>query len=323
MRRAGAAIPGVLIPLLLAAAGCRPCPETVVSLHELVAEYNANADAVPRLWARADMSVTIDVKDALPFTWRSGGPTCLLLLAKGKDRLGAHDFALLGRETAAVVLFRIGSSAEQGLYYFWFQFGDRAGAWYGLHDAALPRSGRLPIDPMQLLSVLGVCPLPDEPGRLPAVALGMQNTPGDCAYVVAVVDRPRGARHMHFRREVYFRWSDTEPRRPYQVNLFDAAGRRVMTARLKRYRPIDVSELDDPPDVEPVMPTDIEIVANRFGSLPTSVRRIHLVLSEMTAADKWDRSVCRFDPPDGIVPVRVDRAVGGARAGKPKGGPSK
>ena len=32
--------------------------------------------------------------------------------------------------------------------------------------------------------------------------------------------------------------------RPYKVNLFDAVGRRVMTAHLKNYKPIDVSDLD-------------------------------------------------------------------------------
>ena len=311
---------------VLAAGGCAPCPETLVGLDRLVAEHNANADGVPRLWARAALSVTIDARDAPAFTWRSGEPTCLLLLAKGPDRLGPHDFVLIARETAAVELFRIGSSAEQGEYYFWFRFGERGGAWVARHEAP-PAGGarRLPIDPSQLLSVLAVCALPDDPTKLPAVALGMNNEPGDCAYVVTLIDRQPVTRRILFRREVYFRWSDTEPRRPYKVNLFDHAGRRVMTAHLKGYRPIDVSELDDPPAKAPVMPTDIEMVSNPQPGVRTFIRRIHLRLSEMTASDrtnedKWERSACRFSPPEGIVPVRVDGEPASKPAARGRGG---
>jgi hypothetical protein len=107
------------------------------------------------------------------------------------------------------------------------------------------------------------------------------------------------------------------------VDLFDAAGRRVMTARMKCYRPIDVSELDDPPDVVPVMPTQIEIVANPFPGVKTFIKRIHLVLSEMTAEDKWERSACDFEPPAGIPRRRAGGRAGGGEVRKPPGGPGK
>ena len=114
----------------------------------------------------------------------------------------------------------------------------------------------------------------------------------------------------------YFRWHKEDPPRPYRVELFDAAGRRVMTARLSDYRPVDVSALDDPPPVQPIMPTDIEITARRVPHAPLLIRRIHLRLSEMTAEDKWDRAACDFTPPAGVVPVQVDRRAGTGRAGK-------
>jgi hypothetical protein len=308
---------------LLAAAGCAPCPERLLSLDKLVADYNANAEAVPRLWARVDLSVTLEVPDAPPLPWRSGGPTCLLL-AKGASRLGPHDFVLIGRETAAVELFRIGSSTEQGVYYFWYQFGGRAQAWFGRHESAgAPGVQHLPIDPMQLLGVLCVCPLPDDATKLPAVALGMQNTPGDCAYVVTLIDRQPLTGRILFQREVFFRWSETEPPRPYKVHLFDPAGRRIMTAHLGDYRPIDVSALDEAPAVKPIMPTDIRIVAHRFAGVPTLVRQIHLVLSEMTAADKWERSACDFGPPEAAVPVQVDGPASPAAGPKAKEGARK
>ena len=265
-------------------------------------------------------------KDSFPLSLRLIREMHKVLLAKGRERVGPHDFVLIARETAAVELFRIGSSAEQGEYYFWFRFGERGGAWVARHEAP-PAGGarRLPIDPSQLLSVLAVCALPDDPTKLPAVALGMNNEPGDCAYVVTLIDRQPVTRRILFRREVYFRWSDTEPRRPYKVNLVDHAGRRVMTAHLKRYRAIDVSEVDDPPAKAPVMPTDIEMVSNPQPGVRTFIRRIHLRLSEMTASDrtnedKWERSACRFSPPEGIVPVRVDGEPASKPAARGRGG---
>ena len=326
MRRRPACI---LLPAvaLLAAAGCQPCPEKLVSLDQLVAEYNANADAVPRLWARAKLSVTLADADGASFTWGSTSPLAanngLLLLAKGREKLGPHDFVLIGRETLAVELFRLGSSTAEGVYYLWFRLGDRGGAWFGRHAyAGAPGIRQMPIDPMQLLSVLGVCALPEDATRLPAVAVSMQTTPGDCAYVVTYVDRQPVTGRILFQREVYFRWSNTEPRRAYKVNLLDPAGRRVMTARLKDYRPIDVSELDDPPPAQPIMPTNIEIVSNPLPGVKVSVKRIHMVLSEMTTKDIWERQQCRFDAarPGEIVPVQVDAHIRPEKPPKPEAG---
>ena len=310
---------------LLAPAGCvEPCPEKIADLDRLVAAYNANADAVPRLWARAKLSVAIEAEDAGAFTWRSGDPTCLLLLAKGPGRLGPCDFVLLGRESAAMELFRVGSSTSQGLYYFWYRFGSRAGAWVGRLDlAGAPGALRLPMDPTQLVSLLAVTPMPSDQTKLPAVALSMQDTPGECAYVVTLLDRQPVTGRVMFRRELLFHWTDAEPRRPYKVRLFDAAGRRVMTANLSNYRPIDVSSLDDPPAVSPLMPTDIEVVCHRTPAQKTYVERIRLVLSEMTAEDKWDRSACDFHPPAGVAPVRVDSPPTTAQTAPSRGGPAR
>jgi hypothetical protein len=95
--------------------GCAaPCPQKLVPLETLVAEHNANARCVPRLWARVRLAVTLASEGGWTFTWGSTSPAAtasgLLLLAKGDDPLGPHDFVLIGRETAAVELFRVGSS---------------------------------------------------------------------------------------------------------------------------------------------------------------------------------------------------------------------
>lgn len=309
---------------LLAGAGCvEPCPEDILPVTELLEQYNANARGVPRLWARVELSVTF-ADEYGGLTWRSGLPTGLLVLRKGPAPLGPHDFALIGRETASVELFRLGSSVAEGVYYFWHEFGKSKGAWFGRHAAAgAPGVKGLPVDPTQLLSVLAVCALPEAAGELPAVALGMQNTPGDCAYVLTYIDRQPVTHRILLKREVYFRWSKAAPPRPYKVNLLDTAGRRVMTAHLKDYRPIDVSDLDDPPDEPPVMPTDVVMVCNPLPGVTTFVKRIHLVLSEMTAADKWDPAACRFTPPAGITPVQVDRGAAGLDGHTPPRGQKK
>jgi len=295
--------------LLASTWGCA-CPEKLASIDEIVTAHNANAASVPRLWARVEMSVTLKPSGSPEMTWRSGSPTSLLLYRRGENPNGPHDFVLIGRETAAVELFRIGSATAEGLYYFWCKLGDRAQAWYGNLDlAGAPGVKYLPIDPTQLLGVLGITALPAEAGRLPAAALSMRNIPGDCAYVVTVIQRQAVSNRVRFTREMVIPWRDGEPLRPRQVNIFDGAGRRAMTATLSNYRPIDVSSMDDPPAKSPLMPTDIDIVCNDLPGVTALVRRIHLRISEMTVEDKWLPQAVDFRPPAGAKLDQVDADI--------------
>ena len=47
----------------------KSCPdlETIVPLDRLVSEYNANAERVPRLWARAKIKLTVPMKIGIPY----------------------------------------------------------------------------------------------------------------------------------------------------------------------------------------------------------------------------------------------------------------
>ncbi len=303
---------------LALAAGCAaPCPDKLASIDQIVAAHNTNAASVPRLWARVEMDVTLKPQSGPEMTWRSGSPTGLLLYRRGPKPDGPHDFVLIGRETASVELFRLGASIAQGLYYFWYKFGDRAGAWYGrLALAGAPGVKQAPVDPMQLLSVLGITALPAEPGKLPAVALSMNNTPGRCAYVVTVLDRQPVSNRVLFKREIILPWTDKEPPLPTRVNIFDDTGRRVMTAALADYKPIDVSSMDKPPTKSPVMPTDIDIVCNEMPGSHTFIRRIRLRISEMTVEDKWLPEAVDFQSPPGVVPVLADQPGKSAKRGE-------
>lgn len=307
----------VLVAALAAGAsavcGCAPCPETIVPLARLVAEHNANATAVPKLWALARIEATLYEKDSgLSFAWPAWGlpanPNGRLFLAKGQDKLGPHDFLLVGRQAGADV-FRLGSSTEEGAYYFWYNYGDRGRAWWGQQAlAGAPGVHGSPINPNDLLAVLGVCELPDDFTQPPTVALTMNTTPGKCAYVVTYIDRQPVTNRLLFRREMHVAWSNTGPRRPFLVNLFDNAGVRVMTARLRDYRPIDTGRADGP---RPVMPTDIRITWPRAGT------KVHIVLSGVTTT-KGRRQACLMNKylPSGLPVIQVDRHIRSKGAGR-------
>jgi hypothetical protein len=282
---------GVLAATALALCGCpqQTCPRTQLSVDELVGAYNRNAAGVPRLWARAKIAVTLNDP---PLTWGSTSalapPNGVLLLFKGKDHLGPHDFVLVGREVAGVELFRIGSSTSQGVYYFWYTFGEESAAFWGRHAlAGAPKLEGLPLDPGQLLAVLGVVQVPDDQGPLPAAAMRMSTDP--CAYVMTYIDRQPLSGRIGMRRDVFFRWSDDEPARPFRVDFLSPEGRRVLTARLGEYAA--VAPGPDEPDTgpRPVMPTDIvlEPISWPGDEKPNPLRRVHIVLSEMTTVSGW------------------------------------
>lgn len=289
-----------------AAPGCvEKCPDTFVSLDTLVREYNANAAAVPRLWARAKIAVTItDAGSGLPFTWGSTSPAVSpnswLLLGKNDNRLGPQDFAIIGKEMGQTI-FQLGSSTEQKVYYFWYSFGDKGEAWFGRSDFAGAPGVDVPLDPNHLLAVLAVCELPDDFTEIPTAVLTMSSQP--CAYVVTYIDRQPVTNRIQFTRRVYFRWSDKLPRRPYKAEFFDAAGQIAMYAEMSDYQFVDTGEGND--KMRPVMPVDIKI------SWPQTKTEIHMVLSSMTTEDKWSREMCRFNPPDAISGriIDVDKAV--------------
>ena len=271
--------------------GCAPsCPQTHVSREELVHDYNQNASAVPRLKARARISLTIADAKGRRFSWGStlASPNGLLILAKGDQAVGEVDFALIGRMTGATELFRMGVSNTDGAYYLWYNAGNQHGAWWGRRELAGAPDVEIPLDPTQLLSVLCVTELPADFTTVPTVAMTLSDNP--CAYVLTFIDRQPLTGQIVFRREMFFRRNDKLPRRPFLVNIFDNDGRRAMSATLRAYKPIALAGLPpSSPAIAPVMPTDIDI--SWKGN-----NRLHLVLSEMTTAEDWDRQQLLFTP---------------------------
>ena len=274
---------------LLALAGCEPCPDRMVPLQSLIGEHNANAAAVPMLWARAKVQVTLESPDGgLPLVVGSvsslAAPNGLLMLAKGDDPLGPHPFVLIVREMAGVELFRLGVSPEEGIYYFWYNVGDKAAAYVGKCDlAGAPGTRALAVNPNDLLSVLGVCELPSDFTHLPTVALTMDRTPGECAYVLNCLSHRPVSDQVLITRQMRFRWSTDQRRELTGVQFKDANGVDTMAAAMSGHR------LIGPDEEGPArMPTRIRI------TWPESQTEIRMVLSEMTTEDKWDPAICRF-----------------------------
>lgn len=283
-------VAGLLTAFLTAGCFHDEPPTTRVSFEELLLERNAVAARVPRLWARAKIAITIkDPKTSLPMTWgstsRLASPNGLLLLFKGEDPLDPEDFVLIGREMAGVELFRIGLSKEEGVYYFWHNFGEQRGAYWGEIDRAGMRSAAmLAIDPRDLLAVLDISHLPTDMAMLPLVTLTMDETTDGYAYVLHRLDRTGIGQRVGLRRQTFIRWDDDDPREAYLTKFFDHQGNVVMTAAQSDYEPIKAAEGSSPV----LMPTDILI------TWPDNGTRMHVVLSEMTVEDRADPAVCRF-----------------------------
>ena len=308
---------------VLAACGCctKPLPKTMVSLDQLVTEYNANAALVPRLWARAKIEVSVPLAGVDYDVWGSTSflaqPNALLLLFKGANRIGPQDFLIMGTELGAEV-FRTGCSVEDGAYYFWQRFGgDPALLWGRNEYAGAPGVKALPIDPLQILAVLGICELPSDFSSLPAVAMSMDTTPGKYAYVLTYMDRQPVTGRLLFRREVRFVWDDDKKPRAFRVDFFDARGLRVMHAELKDYKPIKL--VDAPADaVAPEMPTDIKITWKSYSRDGDALKKsraasIRIVLSEMQVNEiKGDPAACLMRQrlhPDIKKEIQIDRGV--------------
>lgn len=296
---------GLFSLLIIAAAGCnQPLPKSQVTLNELVAKYNANAADAPMLAAYTDIEFTAyHEATGLPIPlWSS--PNGLLRIKKGPDPLGTHDMVLIGREVSKQVL-RVGTSRKEGSYYMWTLIPETKAMWGRIALAGAPGIEALPIDPTGLQAVLGICQLPADQSRIPAVTLRMDTTPGQYAYVLGYISRQPVSNKFVVRREFRFAWDEKRPdglaeflwgperpRRLDEINFFDAKGRKRMSATVSDYKPIDVSESEDPPENPPVMPTDIRITW--FNDRKQKTYSVRLRLTQMTTEEIWDTEICEL-----------------------------
>ena len=308
---------------VLALAGCPAAvdpddytraPEAYVPLKQLVAEYNANARKVPKLWARVKIKISLPGLPPIGSTSAGAETNGLLMLHQTPDPAKPDNFVLIRQELSAE-LFRLGvdshSRPAEPRYYLWYRFGDRSQAWMGrCRFAGAPAVQGVPVDPMQLMEVLGVTELPPPAaGKLPAVVVRMEGAPA--AYVLRYLKPQPVTGELKIWREVCFRWSDDGPRRPFRVRLFDADGFCRVVADVSEYKPID---WPGEPAEAPVMPTDLKIRWPEIkGIQPAS--SLHIVLSKVSTTHPFRDTVFDFvgNLPRGI-PVKIVDAIYGPDA---------
>jgi hypothetical protein len=306
---------GLLSLFVIAAGGCtQPLPKTQVTLEKLLSEYNTNAAGATMLAAYTDIEFSTYHELtglSLPL-WSS--PNGLLRIKKGPDPLGTHDMVLIGREVSKQVL-RVGTSRKENIYYMWTLIPETSAMWGRTQLAGAPGIKLLPIDPTGLQAVLGICKLPDDQTATPAVTLKMDTAPGRYAYVLSYINRQPVSNHLVARREFRFTWDEKRPdwiakllwgkqkqRRLEEINFFDARGRRIMSAEVGDYKPIEISETDNPPPAAPIMPTDIKITW--FNDRKQKTASVRLRLSQMTTEEIWDTEICEFL---GNLPAEIPR----------------
>jgi hypothetical protein len=246
----------------VALAGCgtgprtkpEPPPGPLPSYATIVGAYNARVAGLDRVWARSVVRVWYpdlegeEQKDQVEGHIQYLRPRSLLL-----------TFKKLGETYAA-----LGSNDER---YWWIELGDQKVAWVGEHAQASAERARemgLPVQPLELIRLLGLLPLPEPgSGATPAVT----RTPGGREIVVTMF--PIEGSGTSLVKGVRYRLDPVtfEPRR---IELLDRGGRMAMEASLSHYQPV-AAEVGR---VAGSIPGQVQ------ASLDGGERRMHLWLHE-------------------------------------------
>lgn len=221
----GAAGAGAAIALAAAllAAGCGPIrgprptprpPET--SPQELLAAHNAWADSIEHIWARADLS--------LNFPMDAEG------LKRGRYDLGGHFFLqkpdglFIHGQVVGQEVFQFAVGPER----FWLWVRPEVNTvWVGLRGGPGERAAA--VSPPALLESLGLFRIDPSPDR--AMDLAQYG-----AHAVLSEYGPRGNPERRM-------WFDRKTFRPARTDLYDPAGRRILTCEMLRYGSVGGTDL--------------------------------------------------------------------------------
>ncbi|MCL4220523.1 MAG: hypothetical protein KJZ65_04050 [Phycisphaerales bacterium] len=203
------------------AVGCRggvrkPHPVPGVTAAQIVEAHNARVRSLDRLWARTSVQVTSKNE-------------------KGR-RLRDQGDGHLQIVQPSSVLLSLGKLGQTQLYlgsndqiYWWIDLMDSNDkiALVGRHSLVTSEKAGLlgvPVPPRDLIHLLGITTLPEQ--------VAQQDITWD-ADARAGLETPTdsGSRRL---------WFDVSSMEPVAVELMDAHGRVVLTARLERYAPVNV-----------------------------------------------------------------------------------
>ncbi len=228
--RLGSMVP-VLVVGIAALAGCRAGPGTkgregppgpLPSYATIAAAYNGRVAPLDRVWARSVVRVWYPDREGEEQTDQVEGH---FQFVRARNLL--LTFKKLGETYAA-----LGSNDER---YWWIELGEEKVAWVGDHGPGTAERARelgLPVQPIDLIRLLGVLPLP-EPGSDPIPAV-TRSRDGRSVLVTMFPMMGSGASSV---KGVRYRL-DPRTFEPTRIQLLDEAGRVAMEAGLSRFQPV-------------------------------------------------------------------------------------
>lgn len=208
---------------------------------EVAREFNANAQRLARFRAQASIRVSFIENDQRRTEEVDG-----LLQVIRPDRLA------LSFRKVSQTLFWLGCDPQR---YWWIDLsgGERFAA-IGQHELFGPVQARamgLAIQPLDLVRLLGVVPLPIDP-RKPA---GVTQWSADGTLVGVSTPLADGGRQRL--------WLDASTKRPMLVELYDAEGKPVLVSSLRDH---DFVKLSNSGETGPLLATKVHVNQVQFNS---------------------------------------------------------
>lgn len=194
---------------------------------ELIGQINANNSQIKNLWARLDITVeTPEEKHSLRGH---------LLLRKPDDVAEPpRELLLKGSASFDAASFEIGSNDDE--YWYMLDAPDEDHDFYNCEvygDESSDSAGQA----RDLLSVLGVYELPDDPGSEPWPVLRGYEAPP--YYVVSFIGEAAGGAKQ-VRKDV---WWNRRTEKVDLIELFDRRGHRYLSAALDEYEDFDGAQV--------------------------------------------------------------------------------
>ena len=225
---------GWLLALVMASlvlGSCKPPPDLGPPVErttpELIRQINSNNLQIKNLWARLDITVqTPEEKHSLRGH---------LLLRKPSDvDEPPRELLLKGSASFDAASFEIGSNNAE----YWYKL-DAPGEEHDLHECGAygAESSDSAGQARDLLSVLGVYELPDDPGSEPWPVLRGYEAPP--YYVVSFIGEAAGGAKQ-VRKDV---WWNRRTEKVDLIELFDHRGHRYLSAGLDEYEDFDGAQV--------------------------------------------------------------------------------
>jgi hypothetical protein len=284
----------VLVALLFSASCCSHKPVQrpgwwgpTEPLTTVVTQVNANAAAIPTLYARQEIQADLyDKSRNKSFYVNSSGD---VFLRKPRELL------LRGRHDLAGKIFEIGSTED----VFWFTvYGQQDERYWGHYrNLGKPCMQEMPVRPDLIGEVLGITEISTNLLQPPFPTMRFNHDME--AYML--VWNARLPTQFYAQKEI---WYDRKSYLPLKVILYDFNGRVLVRANLTNHRPVEVA--NQPQDKWPRIATRYDLL------FPETKSTMLLKLSDMALVSKTGHpkagTIVFKDDPEVTKVIQVDEA---------------